>query len=64
MTNTTKKPKIPISREQAATRAGVGVRTIDYWRRTGKITKYKDGRGRVWIDADEIDHLDEIKVSA
>jgi hypothetical protein len=57
----TQKPKIPITRDQAAERAGVRVRTIDYWRNTGKVTNYKDGRGNVWLDADEIDDLTEIK---
>ncbi len=60
MTNT-QKPKIPLTRDQAATRAGVGTRTIDFWRRTGKVTNYKDGRGNVWVDAEEIDGLNEIK---
>lgn len=59
--NITQKPKIPITRKEAAERAGVPVRTIDYWRRTRKITNYADGRGRVWVDAEEIDDLSEIK---
>lgn len=58
---TTHKPIIPITRDQAAARAGVSARTIDYWRRTGKITNYKDGRGKIWLDAEEIDGLSEIK---
>lgn len=50
-------PEILISRQQAAARAGVKIRTIDYWRHHRKITTYKDGRGRIWIDPQEIDDL-------
>jgi hypothetical protein len=58
---TTQRPKIPLTRNEAAARAGVQPRTIDYWRRTKKITTFKDGRGHVWLDAEEIDALSEIK---
>jgi predicted site-specific integrase-resolvase len=46
-----------IRRHGAARRAGVTVRTIDNWRKEGKITTYLDETGRVWINADEIDKL-------
>lgn len=46
-----------IRREGAARRAGVTLRTIDNWRREGKIKTYRDEIGRVWISGDEIDRL-------
>jgi predicted site-specific integrase-resolvase len=46
-----------ITRRGAADRAGVDVRTVDYWRRTGKLTEHRDGRGRVWVEVEELDRL-------
>jgi predicted site-specific integrase-resolvase len=46
-----------ITRKQASERAGVHVRTIDYWRRTGRLTRYRDGLGHVSVDAAELDAL-------
>jgi phage terminase Nu1 subunit (DNA packaging protein) len=46
-----------ITRQQAASRAGVNLRTIDNWTRTGVVTKHVDGVGRTWIDGAELDEL-------
>jgi hypothetical protein len=59
MVNNDKAPGPLITRQEAARRVGVTVRTVDYWRRTEKITTYKDRRGRVMVDADEIDDVME-----
>jgi len=59
MVNNDRAPGPLITRQEAARRVGVTVRTVDYWRRTEKITTYKDGRGRVMVDADEIDDVME-----
>lgn len=50
-------PEITITRNDAARRAGVKVRTVDYWRRTGKITTYTNDLGHVRLDPEEIDAL-------
>lgn len=42
-----------ITKAQAAGRLGVQLRTIDNYLSAGKLTKHKDGLGRVWIDAAE-----------
>jgi hypothetical protein len=54
MTNT---PMNLISRQAAADRAGVKIRTVDYWRRIGKISTYRDGLNHVRVDPEEIDDL-------
>lgn len=59
---TNKTPQVLITRNEAAERAGVRPRTIDYWRRHGKIKTYKNGRGQVFLDADEIDGMLVAKV--
>ena len=41
----------------AAVRAGVSVSTVQRWMRTGRLRRYKDGRGRVWVDRREVDAL-------
>lgn len=46
-----------ITRNRAATRVGVSVRTIDRWLADGRLTKYVDGRGFVSVDADELIRL-------
>jgi excisionase family DNA binding protein len=46
-----------ITRKQAAQRAGVHVRTVDYWRRTGKLRTHRDGLGRVSLDSQELEEL-------
>jgi hypothetical protein len=43
-----------ISKRDAATRAGVTTRTIDNWFHKGWLTKYRDGRGHVGIDPDQL----------
>jgi excisionase family DNA binding protein len=58
MTNT---PGNLISRQDAADRAGVGIRTVDHWRRTGKISTYRDGLGHVRLDPEEVDDLLAVK---
>jgi excisionase family DNA binding protein len=42
-----------ITKAQAAERLGVHRRTVDNYLSGGILTKYKDGTGRVLIDADE-----------
>ena len=46
-----------ISRRQAAAQLGCHIRTIDYYLRVKKITKYRDGRSRIWIDPEELNAL-------
>ena len=46
-----------ITKNEAADRAGVTLRTIDNWFSRGWLTKHRDGRGRVGIDAGELDEL-------
>lgn len=46
-----------ISRREAADRLGRHIRSIDYYLNTGKLTKYRDGFNRVWIDPAELDAL-------
>lgn len=50
-------PDVTITRQEAARRAGVKVRTVDYWRRVGKISTYTNGLGHVRLDPEEIDDL-------
>lgn len=54
MTNTQKNL---ITKRAAATRAGVSMNTIDYWFRTGKLIKYANGTGRIFVDADALEKL-------
>lgn len=51
-----------ISRQQAADRLGRHIRSIDYYLKTRKLTKYRDGFGRVWIDPAEVDRLSTLVV--
>lgn len=46
-----------ISRDEAARRAGVSVRTVGRWVFQGRLTKYTDGLGHVRIDAAELREL-------
>lgn len=46
-----------ITRRQAADLLGKHIRSVDYYMNTGKLTKYRDGFGRVWIDRDELEAL-------
>ena len=48
-------PENLITRRQAATRAGVDVRTVDYWRTRGKLTTYRTRGRHVRIDPAELD---------
>lgn len=41
----------------AARRAGVSLSTVHRWIRDGKLGKYKDARGRVWVDGRAVDAL-------
>jgi predicted site-specific integrase-resolvase len=41
----------------AATRAGVSQGTVRRWMDEGLLTKYKDERGRVWVDGNQVDKL-------
>jgi len=50
-------PDVLISRRDAADRLGCHIRSIDYYLNTRKLTRYKDGRGRVGIDPEELDRL-------
>lgn len=44
-----------ISRQAAADRAGVAVRTVDYWRRRGYLTTHRVRGHFVRVDQDELD---------
>lgn len=46
-----------ITRIEAAARARVNVRTLDYWRRTGRLKSHTDGRGKVWVEVEELDRF-------
>lgn len=48
-------PENLITRKQAATRAGVDVRTVDYWRRAGKLKTYRTRGRHVRIDPAQLD---------
>jgi len=48
-------PENLITRKQAADRAGVDVRTVDYWRRVGKLTTYRTRGHHVRIDPAQLD---------
>jgi excisionase family DNA binding protein len=46
-----------ITRKDAAALVGVSKRTLDRWLADGRLAKYVDGRGFVWVDADELRRL-------
>lgn len=46
-----------ISVNEAADRAHVHDRTVRRWFREDKLTRHKDGRGRVWVDPEELARL-------
>ena len=46
-----------LTRKQAADFIGCHLRTVENYLNTGKLTKHKDGRGRIWIDREEIEAL-------
>lgn len=46
-----------ISRQETADRAQVRLRTVARWLSEGKLTRHTDGRGRVWIDPEELEEL-------
>lgn len=56
-TRPTGTPDVLITRRQAADLLGVHINSIDYYLNTDKLTRYKDGRGRVGIDPAEVDRL-------
>lgn len=41
----------------AARRAGVSQGTVRRWMDDGLLIKYKDERGRVWVDGNQVDKL-------
>jgi excisionase family DNA binding protein len=53
-------PENLITRKQAAIRAGVDIRTVDYWRREGKLTTYRTRGYHVRIDPAQLDDYLEI----
>lgn len=53
----TKKLEDMIDRKEARKRLGCTMQTVDNYLANGKLTRYKDGRGRVWIDPEEVDQL-------
>jgi excisionase family DNA binding protein len=53
----TKAPPVWLSRQEAAARAGVSLRTIANCLADGRLTRHKDKLGRVKIDAAEVDAL-------
>ena len=46
-----------ISKAEAARRAGRNKNTIDRWIREGKLTKYTDRLGHVYVNSDELDDV-------
>lgn len=46
-----------ITRKETAAMMGVTVATVDYRVRTGKITEYRDGFGRLRFNREEIEKL-------
>lgn len=50
-----------ITREEAASRLHVDLRTLARYLAIGKLTKYKNGLGRVLVDEDEVAGLLEAK---
>jgi excisionase family DNA binding protein len=50
-----------LTRKHAADRAGVHPRTIDYWRKTGRLTTHRTGTGAVRIDQQELDDLTSVR---
>lgn len=49
------------SREEAATTAGVTVRTITRWARLGYLTKFTDSRGRVRFSRHQVKMMNEFE---
>jgi hypothetical protein len=46
-----------IDRKEARKRLGCSQQTVDNYLAKGWLTRYKDGRGRVWIDPAEVERL-------
>jgi hypothetical protein len=46
-----------ITRKQARDMIGCSLRTVDHMLTDGRLTKYLDGMGRIWIHPDEIRDL-------
>jgi hypothetical protein len=46
-----------VSRKKAAEIAGVHERTVDYWRRTEKLTTYRERGFYVMIDLNELEEF-------
>lgn len=44
-----------LTRQEAADRAGVDIRTVDAWLADGTLTRYRVGRRAVRIDAGQLD---------
>jgi hypothetical protein len=46
-----------LSRKQVRDRIGCSFRTIDHMFTDGRLTKHRDGMGRIWIDPAEVEAL-------
>jgi len=46
-----------LTRQEAAGRAGVDIRTVDAWLADGTLTRYRVGRRAVRIDQEQLDAL-------
>lgn len=46
-----------VTRAEAAGILDVSISSIDKYMAAEKLTKYRDGRGRVWLDRAEVDAL-------
>jgi len=46
-----------LSRAEAARLTGASLRTVDRWRKDGKLTTYRNRRGAIRIDPEELDRL-------
>lgn len=53
----TRDPRKWVTRAQARAIAEVSQRTIDSMLSDGRLTKHKDGFGRIWIDRAELENL-------
>lgn len=49
-------PKL-LTRQETRRLLNCHVRTVDYYLKVGKLTRYRDGRGRVGIDPAEVEAL-------
>lgn len=54
-------PRVYLTRQEAAERAHVGVRTIDRWRSQNLLTTYYTRAHQVRLDAKELDELTSVQ---